>query len=442
MPSRLGFVRRVGVGVVDQVLSSTSNFVTTVMAARYLDPNAFGAFSLAIVAYTMNLLIVRALCSEAILVRPGDSEDGRRRRGAAAVGSAVWIGVILGAAYVGSGLMLDKTVRGSLIALGVLTPGLLAQDTMRYVSFAHGRPRSAVINDGFWLVSQVTVLFTLMRLDLLGPARLVVAWGVVGILGGVLHMWVDRIVPAFGGGLGWVKANKDLSVRYLADMVSGQGASLIASYVLAGVAGVAAVGAIRGALTLFGPVNVVLLGSTMVLVPEGRRIAASSPKRLVTMCMAAAGVFTVMAAVVTVTFEFLPASLGSKILGETWGGAHSVMVPIGVAAMAGGVVAGALAGLRSIAAADALLRTRVITTPAAIVLPVGGALLDGGRGLAIGLALSVWWNVIWFWKAFLRALASYDNGSHPATTVGIDQPVASGGSAAGPQDPQDVSDGC
>jgi O-antigen/teichoic acid export membrane protein len=402
--------RRVGVGVVDQVLSSTSNFITTVVAARYLDRNAFGAFALAIVAYTMNLLIVRALCSEAVLVRPGATDDERRTRAASVVGSAVWVGVVLGLLYVGASLFLDKTVSGSLLVLGLLTPGLLAQDTMRYVSFAQGRPRSAVVNDGFWLVSQVVVLAVLLRLDLFGPARLVAGWGLVGIAAGILQMWVDRVVPAMGQGFAWVRTNRDLSVRYLADMVSGQGASLIASYVLAGVAGVAAVGAIRGAQTLFGPVNIVLLGSTMVLVPEGRRIAERSSRQLLIMCMAAAALFAAVAAVVTVAFLVTPDDLGVRVLGSTWTGARSVIVPVGVAAMAGGVVAGALAGLRSIAAADALLRTRLLTTPAALVLPIAGAVWAGAEGLAYGVALSVWWNVLWFWRTFRRALRDHPVG--------------------------------
>lgn len=424
-------VRRVGVGVVDQVLSSTSNFITTVVAARYLDKNAFGAFALAIVAYTMNLLIVRALCSEAILVRPGTTDDDRRARAASAVGAAVWVGVVLGLAYVVAGLLLDKTVSGSLIMLGVLTPGLLAQDTMRYVSFAQGRPRSAVVNDGFWLVSQLAVLFALVQWDLFGPARLVAGWGLVGIAAGLVQMRLDRVVPALGQGFHWIRVNRDLSVRYLLDMVSGQGAGLIASYVLAGVAGVAAVGSIRGAQTLFGPVNIVLLGSTMVLVPEGRRIAERSTHRLLVMCLTAAGLFATVAGLVTVAFLATPDSLGVRLLGSTWTGARSVIVPVGLAAMAGGVVAGALAGLRSISAANALLRTRLLTTPAALVLPIGGALLAGAQGLAYGVALSVWWNVIWFWRTFQRSLQSQPAGPTP----GDAEARAEGDLPAGPAIP-------
>lgn len=391
----------------DQILASASNFITTVVAARYLGTDAFGAFALAIVAYTMNLLIARALCSEAILVRPGSTDAERRRRAAASVGDAAWVGVVLGLAYVVVSFFLDSTVQGSLLALGLLTPGLLVQDTLRYVSFAHGRPRSAVVNDGFWLVAQGLVLGGLLMVDQFGPARLVVGWGVMGIVAGLVQMRLDRLVPDLRPGFGWIRSNKDLSVRYLADMVSGQGASLLASYVLAGVAGVAAVGALRGALTLFGPVNVVLLGSTMVLVPEGRRIAERSISRLRLMCMGAGGVFASLAAAVTVVFLLTPDSLGSRVLGSTWEGAQSVMLPVGVAAMAGGVVAGALAGLRSIAAADALLKTRLVTTPAALAFPIGGALVGGAEGLAYGLAVSVWWNVIWFWRAFLGALRAW-----------------------------------
>ena len=414
--------RRVGIGVIDQVLSSTSNFITAVVAARYLDKDAFGAFALAIVAYTMNLLIVRALCSEAILVRPGEGDDDRRARAASVVGAAVWVGVVLGAAYVVVGLNLDSTVRGPLIVLGLLTPGLLAQDTMRYVSFAQGRPLSAVINDGFWLVSQFLVLAVLLWLDLFDPSRLLAGWGLAGITAGFVQMRRDRLVPALGHGFRWIRSNRDLSARYLMDMISGQGASLLASYVLAGVAGVAAVGSIRGAQTLFGPVNIVLLGSMIVLVPEGRRIVAVSAGRLLTMCVIASGLFASVASLVTVALMVTPSDVGSRVLGSTWTGAHSVILPVGLAAVAGGVLAGAFSGLRSIAAADAMLRTRLITTPAALALPIGGALLAGANGLAYGVALSVWWNVIWFWRTFNRALKSHS--AAPITRVETDVSMA------------------
>lgn len=415
---RGGLAGRLGLGVIDQVLSSTSNFVCTLVAARYLDREAFGAFAFAIVAYTMNLLIVRALCSEAILVRPGEDDDERRRRGALAAGSACWVGVLLGLAYVLLGLVLSDEVGGALIALGVLTPGLMVQDTMRYVSFGQARPRSALVNDGFWLVAQLLVLVALVQLDRFGPAMLVAGWGTAGVLAGGLQMWIDSTIPAVRRGFAWIRTNRDLSVRYLLDMVSGQGSSLLASYVLALVAGMAAVGSIRGAQTLFGPVNIILLGSNIVLVPEGRRIAQQSPRKLVVVCAGAATVFAGVAALSTLIFVGLPEELGTRVLGSTWEGARSVMVPVGLAGMAGGILAGALIGLRSLSAAEALLRTRLLAMPVAICLPVAGAILADETGLAWGIVASVSWNVIWFWRTFLRSLARVVPDS--AVLAGVD----------------------
>lgn len=415
---RRALLRRVGLGVVDQVLSSTSNFVTTLVAARNLDQSAFGAFALAYAAYTVNVLVVRALCSEAMLVRPGDGPRARRRRAREAAGAAFWVGVVLGSLYVlVGGLLVDESVSSVLVVIGLLTPGLLLQDTMRYIAFAQGRPGSALVNDGFWLITQVAVLVGLVTTGRFSAVALLVGWGLVGTLAGVVQMAVDRLVPAFGSGVGWVRRNRDLSVRYLADMMSGQGASQIASYVLAGVAGVTAVGAIRGAQTLFGPVNILLLGSNMVLVPEGRKLVQHSTRRLLVACVGAGAVFTTVAAICTIGFLAVPAELGERVLGSTWATARTVVFPVGLAAMAGGMVAGSLAGLRSIAAADALLRTRLITTPAALALPITGALVGGAQGLAYGIALSVWWNVIWFWRSFLRALQRYEAERTPEATA-------------------------
>ena len=126
------------------------------------------------------------------------------------------------------------------------------------------------------------------------------------------------------------------------------------------------------------------------------------------MCLAASASFAALAATMLAIYLALTPEQGRTILGSTWASARTVVLPVGLASIAGGVLAGPMAGLRSLAAAKALLRIRFFTLPTTIALPVIGAIGWQARGLAFGIAASVWWNVAWYWSGYFRALRAFD----------------------------------
>lgn len=413
-------VRRLSLGVVDQLLSSGSNFIALLLGARYLSVSQFGSFSLALVTYTLVLGVCRALCSEALLVRPGDDVAVQRRAAGRATGAAVWVGlsaaVILAAVALATGGSLSR----SLMVLSLTITGLLVQDTLRYAAFATGTPLPAVLSDGMWVVGQAICLGALIATRNTSAPLMLLAWTAPGVLAGVVQAVRQHVRPAIGDGLGWVTQNRDLSVRYLLDFLSGAGAAHLASYVLALSAGVAAVGSIRGAQTLFGPVNVLLTGAYIVLVPEGRRAASRSKRSLTVACVGASTLFAFLSAGLLLAFSLVSDTRGASVLGETWTTARDVLVPVGLASVAAGVMAGAIAGLRSLAAARELLRVRLFTIPTTLALPIGGALLGDASGLAWGITASVWWNVGWYWAAYRQALRRFEPTTLDDLPTGID----------------------
>lgn len=412
-----GLGGRLSYGVLDQLFSSGSNFLALLVGARYLGADAFGSYSLTLVTYTITLGLNRALCCEALLVRPGDTSDARRDRRRAAAAAAVWMGLGAALGFAGASIATSGTLSTCLMVLAVSIPGLLLQDTLRYGAFANAEPGQAVFSDGTWLVGYLVATggVVLTQTDPTAP-MLLAAWTLPGVLVGVaLAMWY-RLLPALGRLPSWIITNRDLSVRYALDFMSGAGAAQAATYVLALVAGVSAVGSLRGAQTIFGPVNILLTGAYIVLVPEGYRAAQRSTRSLTTMCIAAAGVFMAMAATLVVVFLNVTTSQGEAILGSTWTDARTLIIPVGLASMAGGLLAGATAGLRSLAAAARLLQLRAITIPTTIALPVAGAVFFETRGLAYGIAASAWWNVGWYWRGYFRTLAEFgsDGAEAPA----------------------------
>lgn len=424
-PARRGLARRLSVGVVDQLLSSGSNFLALLAGARSLDRAGFGSFSLALLSYTLTLGITRALCAEALLVRPGDTPEAHRSRVRDATGSAVWVGVLAALVFSGAAIASSTPLDRCFLLLAVAMPGLLVQDTLRYAAFARSEPRAALESDAMWFVGLVVVLAVLAVRGVPSAPVMLVAFAVPGVLAGVVQAAREGVRPAIAGGPRWISQHRDLSFRYLLDFLSGAGAAQLAAYVLVVVAGVAAVGSIRGAQTIFGPVNILLTGASIVLVPEGRHAAGRSKRSLTTVCLVASASFAALAAAMLGIFLLLDPEEGRLILGSTWTSARTVIVPVGLASIAGGVLAGPMAGLRSLAAAKALLRIRFFTLPTTIVLPIAGAIGWEAKGLAYGIAISVWWNVAWYWNGYFRALRAFDG-----TVTDPTAPVASSDDAA------------
>ena len=170
------------------------------------------------------------------------------------------------------GLRLSDPIGPALIALGVLLPGLMLQDSLRFAFFATGRPRSALLNDVVWTVLLLMALAAVHQAGNRGDTVAVVlclaAFGVTASVAAMVGLYQARVLPRPGRVTGWLREHRQLSFRYLLENVSASGATQIRSSVLGGVAGLASVGYMRGAEILMGPFLVVLSGVSQVSVPE------------------------------------------------------------------------------------------------------------------------------------------------------------------------------
>jgi hypothetical protein len=187
----------------------------------------------------------------------------------------------------------------------------------------------------------------------------------------------------------------------------------VSSLLLAATAGVAEAGAVRGAIALYGPVNVLFGGAYATLVPEGRRLAETEPRRLWKVCQATSVALALGAAVLTAALWALPGNVGEAILGDTWHRAQDLIPLVGVAAVASGVLMGALVGLSTLTEAGRILRTRVVMLPAAIGLPVVGGYLRGGSGLAVGLAVANWITAAALWRDLSGSISRRSGADAP-----------------------------
>jgi hypothetical protein len=153
-----------------------------------------------------------------------------------------------------------------------------------------------------------------------------------------------------------------------------------------------------------GPLNILFIGSTSVVMPESVRDRRHSPERFVRrlrgLSLLLAGAALAWGALLTV----LPGSVGRQILGASWRFGHPLIPAFMMVMVAAGALAGATVGLRALEAADRALRCRMRVLPLTLTLGIAGGVLDGALGTALGLAAANGFGAVIYWRAFLSAV--------------------------------------
>ena len=392
-------VRRMGWGLADQAVSSLTNFVVGVVAARTLGATDFGLFSLAWVTFGLVLNISRGLASDPVVVRFSGPADRRWheavRRG---TGTAVLIGCVGGALCAGVGLVLGSGHGAVFVGLGVVLPFLVLQDCWRFAFFAAGRGRDAFVNDLVWGLALVPALVVAAR----HPAAVwfVVAWGVSGGVAAAVGLVQARVVPDVTSVRRWVSDHRDLGLRYMVENVCQSGAGQLRMYGLGAIAGVAAVGTVRGGELLVGPFLAVLMGVNLVAVPEATRVVRRAVGRLRAFCLVVGGAqwFAALCWGLGLLL-LLPDGVGGYLLGSIWPEASRLVVPATLTVMSAGLSSGASTGLRALGAAALGLRAQLVASAFYVTGGLLGAASGGALGSAWGVAVGALAGVaVWWWS--------------------------------------------
>ena len=335
---------RAGWALVDQGISSFTSFTLGVLIARAVSRDDFGAFTLAFSTYLIILNIARAVGTQPLVIRFSGVETPEWRRGAAAAsGTMLTMGLGAGLLCLAIAAVTGPTVGPTFAALGIALPALMVQDGWRFIFFAAGRDRDAVLTDLSWAIALVVFLLLVARFAP-GTPQSVLAWGASAAVACLVGVWRSGFLPDPRAMPGWLREHSDLVGRYSLEVLVGLGASQAAIYVVGATAGLAEAGSIRAAQLLLGPMHIVLQAAHLIAVPEGVRIRRGSPGRF----RLAIGALGVGLAVVilgwVITLPLLPDALGQGLLGESWTSARLVLIPLGLALAAQGLSGGALSG--------------------------------------------------------------------------------------------------
>jgi O-antigen/teichoic acid export membrane protein len=419
-----GIARRLGWAVADQALTSLTNFLVGVVAARSLGPVGFGAFSVAFATYYIAVNVSRGLATDPLLVRYSDAKLAAWRQAVAgSTGVAIAVGVAGGAVCAASRMVMSGPTGLAFLALGMTMPGMLLQDSWRFAFFTAGKAGHAFVNDLLRTSALIGLLAFTLASGHQSEFSFMLAWGGSAVIGGVAGAAQARVLPRVSLAFDWLRRHRDLCSRYLAENLTITGGTQLKFYGVAAVGSLAVVGSLRAAEILFGAVFVITQGLGLMAVPEAVRLLRQSVSRLRLFSLLIAALAGGGAIVCGVAVAMVPDSLGQRLLNESWAPASALIVPTTVYVTAFGMQMGAWAGLRALAAASRSLRSQAF----GLVVILSGALIGASTGhatraawgIAVGAVLSM---TFWWWQ-FRLGLRDYRRKEErPAQAAGMSNP--------------------
>jgi O-antigen/teichoic acid export membrane protein/quinol monooxygenase YgiN len=404
------------------------NFLLNVYVARSLGVAQLGAFSLAYVTYGLANNANRGLAIEPLLVRFSASGPRIWRRAAkGSVSTSLLVGIVLGLCALAAGAVIGGTTGLAFYGLGVVFPVVLLQDSWRYAFFSWGRGYHALINDTIWLIVQLPLMIFLKRTGHANVFWFVLAWGAGAFVGAIVGSFQAKIVPNLGTTKQWLVRHRDLGLRFLVENTGGNASTTLLSYGISYILGIVAVGSIRAAGVLMGPLNIMFYGIGMLTVPEAARILHKSPRRLPLYCIALSAGLTTLTLLWTVLLLVgLPHGLGNLMLGGIWRHTYPLVLPTAALTVAGALGIGAGVGLHALGAARRSMRATLIGSGLILAFSLLGAAIAGVVGtLYFGAVATVISTVISWWQ-FRKALREPNSvrDSHQSRKNGHQRPDA------------------
>jgi O-antigen/teichoic acid export membrane protein len=421
--------RRAGWNVVDQVLSALSNVLLAILVARTVDAEGFGAFSTAFLVFSLVVALSRAVIGQPLQISFAAADPADFHRAARyALGAAALGGLCAGALAIVAGILMHNEPGRALIALGVCLPGLLVQDICRMAFFSLGRPSRAAAIDGIWAVLE----FGLLAISLLAgvsDVRVPIAiWGASATVAGIAGLHMLRVLPQLSGAPSWVLKQRRLTGYLLAEYVLGQGLAQVGILLVAVVGTSAGVGALRAAQVLLGPLGILGAAAFMFAVPEiaGRPTMTSRSRLRYTAALSTA--LGIGSGLYCVALLVIPDDLGRRLLGDTWTGASSVLLPMCILSVSAALATGPAATLYGMGHAKITFSVNVIKAPLLVVLMFIGIRWDGAAGAAWAIAAT---ETVLLPLWYLRTRRILVHQPLPAPS-GSDMPSASAGPASTP----------
>jgi len=373
--------------LVDQCLSSGTNFLLLILVIRSTSTSEVGTFSLAYTSFFMALAVIRGFALEPLIVRYASaSNDAWKEASSAAVGTALSLAVAIGGVVLAGALLGGGVVGTAFAAVAVMLPGLIVQDSWRQAFFCAGRPQSACLNDLAFLLLQISGYVLLARYAEFTVANLILVWGAAASAAAIIGSIQTRSLPAPAKTWSWYRENRALGPAFAADYIVNRGAEQIAMVAIAGVAGLSALGSVATARAFFAPMTTVQSGLNSFAMPESARMYVSGRVRELRKFSLVYGLLmgSLMLGAGCALF-LLPQQLGVALFHDNWAPARQVLIAMTAFSVLNAVALGLWTGLRGMQLAKSTLYGRTAAGVVTLLATVLGAAYGGADGATWGL---------------------------------------------------------
>lgn len=370
--------------VADQGVAALTNIAVLVVAARQSTAASFAVFAVVYTVFTVLLGLSSAYVGQALVLERGESRAVRTacRSAVAFTASASAVLGVSGAVvlwpFAAGG---RQPLATGVLALSLVLPVVLTQDALRYAFSALRLPQRALVAD--LLRFAVAVPLLALQPHAASPARLIVVWGLSALpaLSAGLLLLAPRVRHASTEPRRYLRPGH-LGRRFAVEFSVGNAGTQLAVIGLGLLATPLAVGALRGATTLFGPLNVLFNAATGFGPPLLNRLGGAARKARTAAVVGC--VLGVAAGAWATLLALLPDGAGRMLLGDTWVASATLLPATGsqYAVMALGTCA--LLALR-VLRPRATLPLQVVFSSLSVGCLLGGFALGGVLGAAWGL---------------------------------------------------------
>lgn len=384
--------------IVDQALSSGTNFGAAIFVARLLGPAAFGSFTYAYTAWITCMALSRSwmIQTYTVTAAPMSGEDRRleTRNAASGILTVSLLGMLILMAlslFVG---WRDPTGQ-ALACMSFFLPFLMIQDFWRFVGFASRRADAAAANDGVWAVTQACALGVIFLLGVRSPAAAVLAWGCGALAGALWGIRQFRCVPHLNGSaITWLRHAMSKGGWFGFSNVVGQVSLQGQVLLLGGLFGRAALGGFRSVSNMFGPSQLITIaGEALGLPAAARSYARGGSADLRRVVVRYSAILGIGLSAYAIPFMFFGHTVSRFVFGAAFGRYSALIVPLSLAALVPAWGSGAFIGLRTIGRGRSfsllILVSVVVRLGLMILLSFPFGLVGAAWGAAIGQGLRV-----------------------------------------------------
>lgn len=356
--------------IADQAVVSVTSLFVVAAVARQTSPHDFGVFATLLIVAGLFSTLLRSAFNEPYAM---SSKADSHKESQSAVLTLTLLGAPLASA-VGCLIATRADSPRSAVLFGVVACGIsAAQDAVRGLLAVSRSSRIALPIDAACLMLWILAVASGV-VD--GLTNAFVCWGSINLLALVAYALALRLQPSLTMAREWFNRVRGQSARLTLESVIGVGSIQGLILAIGWSTSLTTVGGIRGAQTLFGPFNVLLSALNTTATADAVIAARRGAQAVRRVCAIVSAVLCLGAIIVISAIWWLPDSIGSEVLGETWPTAHSYVPALSLMYFALALGTGSIAGLRAAKGATASLQIQILFAAVSVPLTLAGLLVS------------------------------------------------------------------